>query len=208
MTIEAEGDVEAGSIDTAGAAETGATIYVYADVPNRLVAISIDAVLLSLLLFIGALALSAAFGPVVRFDLDAYTATVDERLAVANAVLSVVLGGVYFVGSYVLLRASPGHLLLVMRLRPLDPAERLSLASAVVRWLLLAAPFGVASVAMTIVAGDADLVAAVAVSAWYVVLLVTTARHPAKQGLHDRLARTIMVKPARPVGTRVPSAED
>lgn len=144
----------------------------------------------------------------VRFDLDAYTATVDERLAVANAVLSVVLGGVYVVGSYLLLHASPGHLLLVMSLRPLDPAERLSLASAVVRWLLLAAPFGLASVAMTIVEGIADLVGAVVVSAWYVVLLVSTARHPAKRGLHDRLARTIVVKPARAVGTRAPSAGD
>ena len=101
-----------------------------------------------------------------------------------------------------------GLILLAMNLRPLDPAERVSLASAVVRWLLLAAPFGLASVAMTIVAGVADLVAAVAVSAWYVVLLVTTARHPAKQGLHDRLARTIMVKPARAVGTPAPSAQD
>ncbi len=117
----------------------------------------------------------------VRFDLDAYAATVDERLAVANAVLSFVLGGVYFVGSYLLLRASPGHVLLAMSLRPLAPAGRLSLASAVVRWLLLAAPFGLASVAMTLVDGVADAVAAVAVSAWYVVLLVTTARHPAKQ---------------------------
>lgn len=144
----------------------------------------------------------------VRFDLDAYTATVDERLAVANAVLSVVLGGVYFVGSYLLLRASPGHLLLVMSLRPLDAAQRLSLASALVRWLLLAAPFGLASVVMTIVAGVADLAAVVAVSAWYVILLVTTARHPAKQGLHDRLARTIVVKRARAVGSRPPAAED
>jgi hypothetical protein len=145
---------------------------------------------------------------VVRFDLDAYTATVDQGLAVANALLSVVLGGVYFVGSYLLLRASPGHLLLVMSLRPLDSAGRLSLAAAVVRWLLLAAPFGLASLVMTVVGGVADLVAAVAVSVWYVVLLVTTARHPAKQGLHDRVARTIMVKPARAVETRAPSAED
>ena len=93
--------------------------------------------------------------------------------------------------------------------KPLEAGEeRLPLSSAVVRWLLLAAPFGLASVAVTIVAGVADLVVAVAVSAWYVVLLVTTARHPAKRGLHDRLARTIMVKRARAVATRPRSAED
>jgi hypothetical protein len=195
-------------MDRGGAPADGATTYVYADVPNRLVGIAIDAVLLSLLVFIGAVALSAAFGPVVRFDLDAYTASVDERLAVANAVLSLALGSVYFVGSYLLLRASPGHLMLTMSLRPLEPAERLSLASAVVRWLLLAAPFGLASVVTTIAAGVADLVAAVVVAAWYVVLLVTTARHPAKQGLHDRLARTIVVKRARAVATRAPLAGD
>jgi uncharacterized RDD family membrane protein YckC len=139
---------------------------------------------------------------------DEYGATIDQRLAVANAVLSVLLGGVYFVGSYLLLHATPGHRVLAMTLRGLDGPGRIPLASAVVRWLLLAAPFGVASTVTTAAAGAWDAAAAVAAVAWYVVLLVTTAAHPAKRGLHDRLARTIMVKTARLARTHAPAAEE
>jgi hypothetical protein len=160
-----------------------------------------------LLIFIGAVVLSALFGPVVRFDLDSYTVSVDQTLAVANAVVSAVVGGAYFVGSYVLLRGSPGHRLLAMELRDVTAVRRVTLGSAVVRWLLLAAPLGVAGVATTVATGVADLIANLIVAGWYLVLLITTARSPAKQGLHDRLARTIMVKTARPVTAQAPGSE-
>lgn len=180
----------------------GRDVIVYADVPNRLLGTLLDAILLSLLAFFGAVALSLAFGPLVRFDVDAYSVTVDQRLAVANAILSLLLGGGYFVGSYLLLHASPGHRLLAMRLRPADPDRRISLGSALLRWLLLAAPFGLASVATTLLAGVADGIVAFAALLWYAVLLVTTGRDPAKRGLHDRAAGTTMVKTATAVGAR------
>jgi len=37
------------------------------------------------------------------------------------------------------------------------------------------------------------------VLAWYALLLVTTARSSTKQGVHDRVARTVVVKAASPV---------
>lgn len=67
--------------------------YVYADVPNRLIGIFVDGVILSLRFFRGAVVLSALFGPVVCFDLDSYTVSVDQTLAVANAVVNAVVGG-------------------------------------------------------------------------------------------------------------------
>lgn len=85
--------------------------------------------------------------------------------------------------------------------------RRPMLGSAVVRWLLLAAPLSLAGVATTLLTGVPDLLANVTVAGWYLVLLVATARSPAKQGLHDRLARTIMVKTARPVTTQPPGSE-
>ena len=206
IQIEMEGRIEGvQSADAAGAPADSLRAYVYADVPNRLVGIFLDGVILSLLIFLGAVALSAVFGPVVRFDLDNYTASVDDTLAVANAVAGLGIGGAYFVGSYTLLGASPGHRLLGMRLRDDTAARPVSLASAVVRWLLLAAPLGLAGVVTTIAA--ADLLVNLAVAAWYLVLLVTTARSPAKQGVHDRLARTLMVKSARQVASPPPDPE-
>jgi uncharacterized RDD family membrane protein YckC len=171
-------------------------VHVYADVPNRLLGILLDAVLLSLLAFLGAAALSLAFGPVVRFDLDTYVATVDRGLAAANAVLTLVLGCAYFVLSYLLLHASPGHRLLGMTLHGEDGQAPLSLRAALVRWLLLAAPFGVASIATTLLTGIADAGVVTLAAAYYLVLLVTTGLHPAKQGLHDRVAGTVTVKRA------------
>jgi uncharacterized RDD family membrane protein YckC len=35
---------------------------------------------------------------------------------------------------------------------------------------------------------------------WFIVLLVTTAQSPTKQGIHDKYARTMVVKAARSVG--------
>jgi uncharacterized RDD family membrane protein YckC len=208
IRIEMEGRIEGvQSADAAGTPADSSHAYVYADVPNRLVGIFLDGAILSLLIFLGAVALSAVFGPVVRFDLDNYTASVDETLAVANAVVGLGIGGAYFVGSYTLLGASPGHRLLGMRLRDETAGGPVRLASAVVRWLLLAAPLGLAGVVTTIATGSADLLVNFALAAWYLVLLVTTARSPAKRGLHDRLARTLMVKSARRVASRPPDPE-
>ena len=192
------------SAGAAGPPADTSLAYVYADVPNRLIGIFVDGVILSLLIFLGAVVLSALFGPVVRFDLDSYTVSVDQTLAVANAVVNAVVGGAYFVGSYVLLGASPGHRLFAMELRDVTAGRRVTVGSAVVRWLLLAAPLGVEGVATTLMTGVPDLLANFAVAGWYLILLVTTARSPAKQGLHDRLARTIVVKPARPVTAQAP----
>jgi hypothetical protein len=153
-------------------------------------------------------ALSAAFGPVVRIDLDSYSVSIDQPLAVANAVVNVVLVGAYFVGSYTLLRASPGHRLLAMELRDATAVNRVRAGSAVVRWLLLAAPLSVAAVVTTVVSSLAELLTDLALAAWYLLLLVTTARSPTKQGLHDRLARTTMVKAARPIAARATRSED
>jgi uncharacterized RDD family membrane protein YckC len=41
------------------------------------------------------------------------------------------------------------------------------------------------------------LVAGVIGLIWLLVLLYTTAQSPTKQGLHDRVARTVLVKAAR-----------
>ena len=50
-----------------------------------------------------------------------------------------------------------------------------------------------------LIAGSADALLILALFVWYVFLLVSTARNPAKQGLHDRLAHTVVTKVARAV---------
>jgi uncharacterized RDD family membrane protein YckC len=171
----------------------------YADVPNRLVAYLVDAIILAVIVFIGALVVSALFGPAVRFDLTADTPggriDVDDRLAIVNALVGTALGGAYFVGSWMVLRASPAQRLFGMEIGHERDGATLTLGVAVLRWILLGAPFGIATALTTGLAGFGGLLLLAALL-WYLILLVTTARSSTRQGLHDRLARTVVAKPA------------
>jgi len=171
---------------------------VYADVPNRLVALGIDAVLLSAIVLVGAIAVSLTVGPVVR--IEGSSVDVDRDLAVVDALLSTLLGALYFAGSWARFAATPGQRLLGIRVVGASDGGRVTFAAALVRWLLLAAPFGIASVLTTaVVAGRAEALVDLALLAWYLALLVTTVRSPVARGLHDRWAGTAVTRSARPV---------
>ena len=51
-----------------------------------------------------------------------------------------------------------------------------------------------------VVSGTLDTLVVLALVVWYLYLLVSAARHPRKQGLHDRVAHTVVTK----VGQVVP----
>ena len=171
---------------------------VYADVPNRLVALAIDAVLLSAIVLVGAIAVSLTVGPVVR--IEGSSIAVDREIAVVDALLSTLLGALYFAGSWVRFGATPGQRLLGIRVVRASDGRPVTLTAALVRWLLLAAPLGVASVLTTaVVAGRAEALVDLALVVWYVALLVSTARSPVARGLHDRSAGTAVTRPARRV---------
>jgi uncharacterized RDD family membrane protein YckC len=171
---------------------------VYADVPSRLVALGIDAVLLSFIVVVGAIAVSLTVGPVVR--IEGSSVEVDRDIAVVDALLSTLLGALYFAGSWARFEATPGQRLLGIRVVRANDGGRVTIGGALVRWLLLAAPLGIASVLTTaVVTGAAEAVVDLAVVAWYLALLVTTARSPVARGLHDRWAGTAVTRPARPV---------
>ena len=171
---------------------------VYADVPNRLVALGIDAVLLTAIVLVGAIAVSLTVGPVVR--IEGSSVEVDRDIAVVDAQLSTLLGALYFAGSWARFGATPGQRLLGIRVVRAHDGGPVTIAGALVRWLLLAAPLGVASVLTTaVVSGGAEALVDLALALWYLALLVTTARSPVARGLHDRWAGTAVTRPARPV---------
>jgi uncharacterized RDD family membrane protein YckC len=74
----------------------------------------------------------------------------------------------------------------------------LTMEQAVKRWLALGGIFALAQLlqplaALGILVGLAGIV-------WAIVLLVTTAQSPTKQGLHDQFAGSVVVKAVRTVG--------
>jgi RDD family len=172
----------------------------YADVPNRLVGYLVDAVFLTILAFVGAVIISVVFGPVVTIDASADpTVSLDEGLALLNGALGIIISAVYFIGTWRRLRGSPGQRLLRMEIGAETDGAAITYRQGVVRWLLIGLPLCLEAALVPVISGSVDALLILALAAWYVVLLVSTARDPAKQGLHDRLAHTAVTKVARAV---------
>ena len=112
--------------------------------------------------------------------------------------VSTAISGAYFVWTWTSMRASPGQRVLGMQVGNAGDGATLTMNQAVIRWVLLGAPFGIASALTGI--GGLGLIISLAALAWFIALLVTTAQSPTKQGLHDRYANTVVVKSARSVG--------
>jgi uncharacterized RDD family membrane protein YckC len=188
-----------GTRDGAEAAGSNERVgWYYADGPNRLIGYLLDAIILVILAFAGAVIISLVFGPVVTFDLAADPpVSVDTGLAFANAGLATAISAAYFIFTWRRLGGSPGQRLLGMRIWAEDHGRAVTIGQGVVRWLFIGLPLGVQAAASVAFAGRADAVLLLALLVWYLVLLVTTARSPIKQGLHDRAAHTIVTKAAR-----------
>jgi hypothetical protein len=164
-------------------------------VPRRLFAWVIDILVVVLIILVAASVIAAIFGPTVRIDRDASTAaemvTIDGGLVVMNTLVSMGLSAAYFTMSWTVFGSSPGQLLFRMRVRSTTDGSKLTIARAFARWALLFPPFGTVA---ALTAGAPSLNALVWGSApiWYLILLVTTVRSPTRQGLHDRIARSVV----------------
>jgi len=183
----------------------------YADVPNRVLALLVDALLLTVAIFIAAIGVSVLIGPAVEFNSTADSlgdaVTLDRAVATIDALISLVISAAYFAGSWVVLAASPAQHLLGMRVGAAADGRPLTAKQALLRWALLGAPFGIAAVLTTALSGPVDAIVTVAMVAWYALLLITTARSPTKQGLHDRISGTVVAKEARPVSWGQPGID-
>jgi hypothetical protein len=172
----------------------------FADAPNRVIGFLVDTIILTILSLAGAVVISAAQGPVVTIDLAADPpVSVDRGLALANAAFGTVISAVYFIGTWRRLRGSPGHRALHMQIGAEVDGSAVTYGQGVVRWLFIGLPLGVEASLTALLSGLADLLLLLALLAWYLLLLVSTARSPTKQGLHDRLAHTVVTKLARSV---------
>ena len=171
----------------------------YATVPDRLVALLLDAVVLSVLAFLAALVVSLALGPAVEIDGGAESVgdavQTDRGVAVVDALIVAALGALYFVGSWRRSGRTPGQRVLGLHVASAD-GDGLASGQAIVRWLLVAGPFSAAAVLAAATSALDGPVLPVLVGAWYLVLLITTVLSPTSRGLHDRIAGTAVGKAA------------
>lgn len=97
----------------------------------------------------------------------------------------------YFVGFWTSqAKATPGMRLFKLQVANAADGKRLAIGPAVVRWLALGYFFSLVGMFEPL-AGVVGLIAIF----WYIALLVTTANDRMHQGLHDRWAKSVIVRP-------------
>jgi uncharacterized RDD family membrane protein YckC len=174
--------------------EPGPAGLLYADVPNRIMALIIDVIVLSV---VGA-ALASVLGGVVTEAgaIDSAGGELDVAAFIILLVLQLALSFVYFVSLWTLAGATVGMRLLSLRVGDAGDGRHVSWRAAAVRWLFLGVPSLLASLAVYVPNPIGLILGALGLT-WMLALLYTMAQSPAKQGLHDRFAHTIVIKARR-----------
>jgi uncharacterized RDD family membrane protein YckC len=178
--------------DSGRFAVPGAPGLVYAGALPRFVAYIIDLILIAIVATIVTIPFAE---PIITESLAGGGAAGGLAMAPRfgiGTIIQLVIDAAYFS----LLWASGGRATIGMRLLKLQVGDattgnRIPIPTAFRRWLAFGAWVQLIGFVPALVA-----VAGLGVFAWQLVLLVTTASHPQKMGLHDRFANTAMVRPA------------
>ncbi len=169
---------------------------VYADVPNRIIAYIIDAILIGILNLIVGIVLNGLGMQSVTVN-DDLTVSVNYIAAIVQGLVGLAIGAAYFIYTWTRMRATVGMRLLGMQIGNAGDGRTMTTEQGIRRWLALSAPAIIAQVfsgvpLIGIVIGLAGLV-------WYIWLIYTMAQSPTKQGWHDVFANTQVVKAAQSV---------
>ena len=173
----------------AAAPEVGAPGLTWSDTPSRFVAYVIDLFLIGILAGIVAALLGA--GQTISTSTGQVAGSQTSPLFYA---INAAIGGVYFILSWSGgRRATLGQRLLKIQVGNAFDGKALTTTQAVKRWIGLGSFLGLfAIVPSTAVLGAVNLLEFI----WTIVLLITTATSPTKQGLHDRFANSAVVRPS------------
>ena len=175
----------------------------YADVPNRIIALIIDAILLAIAGVIVGILLTAIFGATVRSVPDA-TQPFGFRLetnflsTLVSTLVGLALSAGYYIYMWTRMRGTIGQRALGMQVGNASDGATLTTEQAVKRWLALGGALSLAQF-LNPIPGVGLLIGLLSL-VWVIALLVTTAQSPTKQGLHDQFANSIVVKAGRSVG--------
>lgn len=179
---------------TSTAYTPGPAGLLYADVPNRVMALILDIILLSIVGFV----LAWLFGGLVTQPgaLDSAGGELDLVAFVIVLLLQLAVSFGYFGGSWTLFGATPAMRMLSLRIGHESDGGAVSWRGSFVRWLFLGLPALLASLTVYVPNAIGLILGGLGV-VWLLGLLYTMAQSPTKQGLHDRYAHTILVKSRR-----------
>ncbi len=165
----------------------GAPGFVYADVPNRIIALIIDSVILGVINIV----VFGVINGILGLGIISFLASLVVGLAISAA---------YFTYTWTAMRGTIGMRALGMQIGNAGDGATLKQDQAVRRWLILFGPQVVSTALQYSLNWTLGLVVSIAVLAWYIFLLKTTADSPTKQGYHDIFANSMVVKATRTAG--------
>ncbi len=163
----------------------------YGDIPSRIIAFVIDYVILSVVFFIVGTLSNSIFG--INTGLG-FTFPTTTSLLIA-AILDLVIAAAYFIYTWTnpQMRASVGMRVAGLQVGNETDGGPISVNQAGVRYAVLFGPYVAASL-LAAFALQLSLLMTLLGIVWFIVLLATAAQSPTLQGLHDRYARTVVVR--------------
>jgi uncharacterized RDD family membrane protein YckC len=164
----------------------------YADLGIRIGAYIIDVVILVLVaLLVNTILIAILIGSI--FTVGTGAAVIGGLIILA---INVLLGAIYFIYTWTTMKASPGQRMLgLMTVNEADGAA-LSQNQAITRYLVMFAPGYIAALASNVIGGVIGLILSLAGLGWTIYLIYTTANDPKRQGYHDKMAKSVVVKPS------------
>lgn len=183
----------------------GTAGFVYADVPNRIVAVIIDAIILGVIGLVVNAVLSGILGPAVRIRETTLDDLVNGNINTlvdinylnlfVSAIVGLAISLAYSVYMWTRMRGTVGMKALGMQVGNFPDGKTLTQNQAIRRWAALWGPGQVGQFlnslpALGALIGLAGLV-------YTIFLLYTTAQSPTKQGFHDKFANSVVVKASR-----------
>ena len=182
---------------TSTAPVPGPAGFYFADVPNRIIAFIIDLIVLAVAGMIISLVIGGIFGGLTTpRSLESAGGDLNVGAFLVVAIAQLAISFAYFGYCWVALRGTAGMKMLGLQIGDESDGHSVSWNQALVRWLILGIPSILATFAV-FVPSVLGVVLTIIGVIWLVVLLYTIAQSPTKQGLHDRYARTILVKAGR-----------
>lgn len=166
----------------------------YADVPNRIMALVLDIIALAVVGFL----LAWFFGGLVTEPgaIDAAGGQLDVTAFLVVLVLQLVVSFAYFGTQWTIVGTTLGMRLLGLRIGDESDGRAITWRQSAIRWLVLGLPALLASTAVYVPNIIGLILGAVGL-ALLLLLLYTMAQSPSKQGLHDRYAHTIVTRARR-----------
>jgi uncharacterized RDD family membrane protein YckC len=164
----------------------------YADLGIRIGAYIIDVVILVLVaLLVNTILIAILIGSI--FTVGTGAAVIGGLIILA---INVLLGAIYFIYTWTTMKASPGQRMLGLMTVNEAEGAALSQNQAITRYLVMFAPGYIAALASNVIGGVIGLILSLAGLGWTIYLIYTTANDPKRQGYHDKMAKSVVVKPS------------